>query len=70
MRAEAQDAVAEAGELGLFSFREGKLRGDHTTAYNQLPGGYREDGDRLFSEVHSDRNIGKGKPFFIHILYI
>ena len=47
-------------ELGFFNLEKGKLRGDLLVIFQYLKGGYKQEGDWLFTQVDSDRTRGNG----------
>lgn len=47
-------------ELELFSLDKGRLRGDLKVVFHYVTGGYKKEGDRLFSGVCDDRTKGNG----------
>ena len=47
-------------ELGLFSLEKERLQRDLTVAFQYLNGAYKQEGERLFTRVESDRIRGNG----------
>jgi len=47
-------------EQGLFNLQKRRLRRDLTVAFHYLKGAYKQEGERLFMGVDSDRTRGNG----------
>ena len=46
--------------MGLFGLKKRRLRGDLTVTFQYLKGTYKQEGERLFTRVDSDRTRGNG----------
>ena len=47
-------------ELGLFSLDNRRLQGDLIVAFQYLKGAYKQEGERLFTRMDSDKTRGNG----------
>ena len=47
-------------ELGLFSLERRRVQGDLIVAFQYLKGAYKQEGERLFVRVDSERTRGNG----------
>jgi len=47
-------------ELGLFNLEKRRLRQDLITVFQHFKGGYKEDGDSLFTRSYTEKRRGNG----------
>lgn len=55
-----QSHTTQLRELGLISLEKRRLRGDLITMLEFLKGGYKKDGDSLFTKSHMEKTWNNG----------